>query len=241
LRGRLAAPRHVFGNAGLTDFDAQFEQFPVDVGRPPKRIVAAHPADQIADFARNRGPTLPPVPDLPGPEQAKSLAMLGDRRRRLHDVQRRAPVAPDPGVGKSKTDDRRQSASAASGQSVSGHQSGGGERCAPTPAQRVSGTSNLVCKGPRTTRSASGNCHLLNRTEFPIGTDTQSCSPLLLLSSEFRGGAATGRRSRRPPERTDERMPGKSRACQSGSVARLVRLRGANNASFQTKAAAGHG
>src|SRR6266849_3191126 len=37
------------------------------------------------------------MPDLPGPEETKSLAMPGERRRGLDDVQRRAPVAPDPG------------------------------------------------------------------------------------------------------------------------------------------------
>ena len=88
-------PHHVLGHAGLTDLDAQFEQFPVDVGRSPQRVFAAHPADQIADLAGNGGPTHPAVPDLPSPEKAKSPAMPSDRGRGFHDVQRRAPLAPD--------------------------------------------------------------------------------------------------------------------------------------------------
>src|SRR5216683_613801 len=81
LRGRLALPQHVLGHAGLTDLDAQFEQFPVDMGCAPQLVFTAHPADQIADLARNAGPTYPAMPDLPGPEKAKSLAMPGDRGR----------------------------------------------------------------------------------------------------------------------------------------------------------------
>jgi hypothetical protein len=57
LRRRLAVPHHVIGHAGLTDLDAQFEQFPMDVGRTPQQVFAAHFADQIADLAGNGGPT----------------------------------------------------------------------------------------------------------------------------------------------------------------------------------------
>jgi hypothetical protein len=34
----------------------------------------------------------------------------------------------------------------------------------------VSGTLNTGCKGERATGRAADTCHLLNRTEFPIGT-----------------------------------------------------------------------
>ena len=75
------------GHAGFTDLDAQFEQFSVDVGRAPKRVFATYPADQIADLTGNAGSTLPTMPDLPGPEEMKSLAVPGDRRREFNDVQ----------------------------------------------------------------------------------------------------------------------------------------------------------
>jgi hypothetical protein len=34
---------------------AEFEQFTVDAGCAPARVVSAHPADQVADFVGNRG------------------------------------------------------------------------------------------------------------------------------------------------------------------------------------------
>jgi len=81
---------------GLTDLNAQFEQFPVNVRRAPQRIFTAHPSNQITDLAGNGGPALLAMPDLPGPEKSKSLAMPGYRGCGLDDVQRRAPAAPDP-------------------------------------------------------------------------------------------------------------------------------------------------
>ena len=35
-------PHHVLCHCGLTDLDAHFEQFPMDMGRTPQRIFAAH-------------------------------------------------------------------------------------------------------------------------------------------------------------------------------------------------------
>src|SRR6266849_419308 len=67
------------------------------MGCAPRLVLTTHPADQIPDLAGNGGPTHPAMPDLPGPEETKSLAVPGDRRRGLDDVQRRAPVAPNPG------------------------------------------------------------------------------------------------------------------------------------------------
>jgi hypothetical protein len=85
-------PHHAFGHAGLTDIDTHLEQFPTDMGRAPQRIFTAYFADQIAGLACNRGPTHSATPDLPLPEQAKSLAMPRDHSGRREDVQSRAPV-----------------------------------------------------------------------------------------------------------------------------------------------------
>ena len=97
LRGRLAAAHHVFAHAGLTDVDAEFEQFTVDARRTPSGVFVAHPADQGADLAGNGGSSQFSTPDLPGPEEAEALAMPSHDRLRLNDSQRRGPVSRHPG------------------------------------------------------------------------------------------------------------------------------------------------
>src|ERR1700746_3077578 len=72
LRRRLATAHHVFADAGLADVDAQLEQLPVNPGCTPPRILPAHPADQIANLARNDRPSGVAAPHLPGPEPGES-------------------------------------------------------------------------------------------------------------------------------------------------------------------------
>jgi hypothetical protein len=50
LRRRLPTAYEVFAHAGLADIEAEFEQFAVDAGRAPKRILAAHLANQLANL-----------------------------------------------------------------------------------------------------------------------------------------------------------------------------------------------
>src|ERR1022692_5178216 len=95
LRRRLAAVHHVFAYAGLPDVDADFEQLAVDAGCTPTGILSAHSADQISDFTRNRRSSRLAPPDLPGPEETKTLAMPRNDRLWLNNSQHRAPVAPD--------------------------------------------------------------------------------------------------------------------------------------------------
>jgi hypothetical protein len=45
--------RHISGDRGLTQIDAEFEQFAVDPGSAPKRVGEAHVVDQLADFERD--------------------------------------------------------------------------------------------------------------------------------------------------------------------------------------------
>src|ERR1700686_4338871 len=47
----------------------------------PRRVLPAHLADEVANVQRNCRTTDVSLPDLPGPEKAKSLAMPGDRGR----------------------------------------------------------------------------------------------------------------------------------------------------------------
>ena len=53
--GDFGPPRHPSSNRGLADLDAKLEQFPVDAGRPPRRVGHAHTADQITDFCVDLG------------------------------------------------------------------------------------------------------------------------------------------------------------------------------------------
>src|SRR4029077_20204117 len=73
LRRRLAPPHHILRYAGLTDLDAEFQQFAVDAGGAPRRILTAHLSDPIANLAGNRRPTRLTMPDPPSPVKAKSL------------------------------------------------------------------------------------------------------------------------------------------------------------------------
>src|SRR6516225_9351754 len=95
LRWRLATAHHVFAHAALPNVDAELEQFTVDAGCTPSGVLAAHPADQIADFTGKRGSSRPAPPNLPRPEQTKAPAVPGNDRLGLNDSQRRAPVAPN--------------------------------------------------------------------------------------------------------------------------------------------------
>ena len=46
-------PCHVFGDRGLTNFDAKLEGLTVDPGRAPEGIGKAHVTDQLAYFERD--------------------------------------------------------------------------------------------------------------------------------------------------------------------------------------------
>ena len=53
--GDFGPPGHPSSNCGLADLDAELEQFSVDAGRSPQRVVLAHTADQSSDFCADRG------------------------------------------------------------------------------------------------------------------------------------------------------------------------------------------
>src|SRR5262249_41692809 len=53
--GDLGSSGHPAPNRSLADFDAELEQFPVDAGRAPQRVVLAHAADQITDLCADLG------------------------------------------------------------------------------------------------------------------------------------------------------------------------------------------
>src|ERR1700739_541750 len=59
LRRRVSSPGHVLGRAGLSDIDAELEEFSMDPRRSPQRIGNAHLADQLAYLQRNCWPATP--------------------------------------------------------------------------------------------------------------------------------------------------------------------------------------
>src|ERR1700758_1088179 len=52
LRGRAPPPRHVLGDAGLADVDAELEKLFMDSWRSPQGVGDADLADQPANFQR---------------------------------------------------------------------------------------------------------------------------------------------------------------------------------------------
>ena len=96
LRRWLAASRHILANTGLANVDAQLEQFAVDARRAPKRIVAAHLANQFPCFLADRRSSRLAAAHFPGPEPPKPLTLPVDHRLRFHDHQGRPPVGPVP-------------------------------------------------------------------------------------------------------------------------------------------------
>src|SRR5215467_6539556 len=85
---------HVFAYAGLADVDAQFEEFAVDARSAPKWVLAAHLPNQCSDLLRHCRASGLLAADLPRPEQLKSLAVPGNHRIRLYDIECRAPRGP---------------------------------------------------------------------------------------------------------------------------------------------------
>src|ERR1700726_851237 len=53
LGRRVSSPDHVLGHAGLSDIDAELEEFSMDPRRSPQRIGDAHLADKLAYLQRN--------------------------------------------------------------------------------------------------------------------------------------------------------------------------------------------
>jgi hypothetical protein len=48
-----STPGHILGYAGLSNLDAELEQFAIDPWRSPQRIGDAHLADQLSYFERH--------------------------------------------------------------------------------------------------------------------------------------------------------------------------------------------
>src|SRR6476660_2404385 len=84
---RAAPPRHIPGNAGLADLDAELEQLSMDSRRSPQRVGDAHLADQSANFQRHRW-SAAAVPRFPAPIRSETGTVPTDDGVRLHNRQR---------------------------------------------------------------------------------------------------------------------------------------------------------
>src|SRR6266446_1665890 len=65
---------HVDGKRGLGDRDAEFEQFAVNLGSAPQRVLKTHSSDQLAHLAGDPRPA-PGRAGFPSPVAGKTLAM----------------------------------------------------------------------------------------------------------------------------------------------------------------------
>src|ERR1700723_2875094 len=87
LGRRVSSPDHVLGHAGLSDIDAELEEFSMDPRRSPQRIGNAHLADKLAYLRRyswsaTTGPRLPPpVRSEPGAVPFNHGLRLNNRQR----------------------------------------------------------------------------------------------------------------------------------------------------------------
>ena len=86
---------HVLAHARFAAGKAKLEQFAMNPGCAPERVVGAHRTNQGSDVRRDRrSPRLSPS-NLPCPEQAEALAVPTDHRGQLHDDRTRLPIRPD--------------------------------------------------------------------------------------------------------------------------------------------------
>ena len=77
---------HVFGDAGLSDIDAEFEEFSMDPRRFPQRIGNAHLADKLA-YLRRYSWSATTAPRLPPPVRSEPGAVPFNHGLWLHDRQ----------------------------------------------------------------------------------------------------------------------------------------------------------
>ena len=95
LRRRPPTPHHVFGDRRLGDFEPQHQQFAMDPGRTPERILVAHPSDEIAQLTIDLWPPCP-ISGFPAPKRFEAGAVLSQDGFRLHDPGYLEQTGPNP-------------------------------------------------------------------------------------------------------------------------------------------------
>src|SRR6266481_2068860 len=87
LRWRASSPGHILGHAGLSDFDAELEEFAMDPWRSPQRIGDAHLPDKLANLWGHSRPSATRS-RLPAPVQSEAGTMPANNGVRLDYRQR---------------------------------------------------------------------------------------------------------------------------------------------------------
>ena len=93
LRRWSALGTHVLCDGGLTDVDAELEQFTMDPRRAPERVRVRHRTNQRSNLKRDTRSTRA-VTALPRPEQPKAPAVPGDDCLGFDDDERPLPSTP---------------------------------------------------------------------------------------------------------------------------------------------------
>src|ERR1700716_3929282 len=86
LGRRPPALCHVLGDCGLTDIDAELEEFTVNTRRAPERVREAHVSNELSDLGRRTWPTTA-WSRFPAPVRSETSAMPADYRLRFEDFQ----------------------------------------------------------------------------------------------------------------------------------------------------------
>jgi len=95
-RWRLARTDSVPVNRRLGDDVAQERELGLDARRSPKRVLARHSTNQLANLSFDPRASGFPL-RLPSPKELEALAMPSNNGVRLDDEQDRTPTWPDPG------------------------------------------------------------------------------------------------------------------------------------------------
>jgi hypothetical protein len=93
LRRRLLPPRHVLGNSGLGDGDAELEQLAVDSRRAPAGVLRGNATDERPQVGLGRGAS--GRARSPAPEEAEAEAVPADDGGGPHDGERVTPTRPE--------------------------------------------------------------------------------------------------------------------------------------------------
>src|SRR5271165_5853446 len=96
LGGRAPSADHVLRHRRPGELKPKLEQFTMDAGSAPQRVLSAHPSDQITQLAINPRPPCP-LSRFPAPVTPEARPMPPQDRRRFNDLGHTEQARPQPG------------------------------------------------------------------------------------------------------------------------------------------------